>query len=129
MAKETIRQKILLIEDNETYRKIIKNAMMISGFEVEDAENGLRGLEAARVNRPDLIVVDIYMPVMDGMTMLKQLKQDESLKTIPVIMVTNVQEELENAVKMGAEEAILKTSLTPRQLIEVCQKHLSHTTI
>ena len=119
------KPKIMLVEDNEIYRKLVKNAMMVAGFEVLEAENGLRGLEAARVIHPDLIIIDIYMPVMDGMTMLSELKKDEALMKIPVVMVTNVQEELENAVKNGAEEALLKSSLTPRQLIDVCKKHLS----
>lgn len=118
------KQKVLLVEDNEVYRKLVKNAMMISGFEVLEAENGLRGLEMARVSKPDLVIVDIYMPVMDGMTMLAELKKDPILMKIPAVMVTNVQEELENAVKAGAEEALLKSSLTPHQLIDVCKKHL-----
>lgn len=124
-SHSSVKPKIMLVEDNEIYRKLVKNAMMVSGFEVLEAENGLRGLEMARVTHPDLIIVDIYMPVMDGMTMLAELKKDAQLMKIPVVMVTNVQEELENAVKNGAEEALLKSSLTPRQLIDVCKKHLS----
>lgn len=120
----SVKPKIMLVEDNEIYRKLVKNAMMVSGLEVLEAENGLRGLEMARVTHPDLIIIDIYMPVMDGMTMLSELKKDAQLMKIPVVMVTNVQEELENAVKNGAEEALLKSSLTPRQLIDVCKKHL-----
>lgn len=118
------KPKVLLVEDNETYRKLVKNAMMIAGFDVLEAENGLRGMEVVRTARPDLAVVDIYMPVMDGMSMLAEMKKDASLMNIPVVMVTNVQEELENAVKAGAEEALLKASLTPRQVIDICRKHL-----
>jgi CheY-like chemotaxis protein len=69
-------------------------------------------------------MIDIYMPVMNGMTMLAELKKDEALMGIPVVMVTNVQEELENAVKAGAEEAILKSSLMPHQIIDVCKKYV-----
>ena len=118
------KPKVLLVEDNETYRKLVKNAMMIAGFEVYEADNGLRGLEVVRAAHPDLVVVDIYMPVMDGMAMLTELKKDGELMKIPVVMVTNVQEELENAVKAGAEEALLKSSLTPHQMIDICRKHL-----
>ena len=120
-----VKPKVLLVEDNETFRKVIKNAMMIEGFEVYEAENGQLGLDAALKHHPDLMVIDLYMPVMDGMKMLGAIKANDILRAIPVLMVTNVQEELENAVKHGAEEALLKTSLTPRQLIEVCRKHLS----
>ena len=124
-ASPEVHPKILLVEDNELYRKVVKKTMEMSGLDVLEAENGLRGLESARVDKPDLIMVDIYMPVMDGMAMLAELKKDENLMGIPVIMVTNVQEELENAVKAGAEEAILKSSLTPTQMVDVCRKHLS----
>ena len=116
--------KIIIVEDNDTYRKIVKNAMSIAGFNMLEAENGLRGLEIIRTERPDLVLSDIYMPVMDGMSMLHELKKDEQIMHIPVVMLTNIQEELENAVKHGAEEALLKSSLTPPQLVEVCRKHL-----
>jgi CheY-like chemotaxis protein len=56
---------------------------------------------------------------------LKKVKQDAELKNIPAIMITNVQEELDNAVKAGAEEALLKSSLVPSQIIEVCKKYLN----
>ena len=121
------KPKVLLVEDNDTYRKVILNAMRIEGFEAFEAENGQRGLEIARQHQPDLVMVDIYMPVMDGMTMLAEFKKDPALSQIPVVMVTNVQEELDKAVKEGAEEAILKASLTPHQVIDVCRKHLNLT--
>lgn len=118
--------RILLVEDNDAYRKVVKKAMELEGYTVYEAENGLRGLEIVRAEKPDVVLCDVYMPVMDGMTMLKQFKQDQSLLGVPIVMLTNVQEELENAVKLGAEEALLKSSLTPHQLIEVCKKHLTN---
>lgn len=124
MDQVQTKPKILVVEDNETYRKIVKNALSIAGYEVLEAENGLRGLEIVRAEQPVLIMIDIYMPVMDGMTMLAELKKDEVLMKTPVVMVTNVQEELENAVKAGAEEAILKSSLTPTQIIDVFKKYV-----
>ena len=66
----THKPKVLLVEDNDVYRKVIKNAMVLSGFDALEAENGLRGLEIARLEKPDLILADVYMPVMDGMMML-----------------------------------------------------------
>lgn len=129
MESPVQKAKILLVEDNDTYRKVIKNALQVAGFEVFDAENGLRGLEIARVEHPLLVLTDIYMPVMDGIMMLSEFNKDEALMKIPVVMLTNVQEELERAVKNGAEEAILKSSLTPRQVIDVCKKYLNQNTM
>lgn len=119
--------KVLVVEDNETYRKIVKNALEMTGFTVLEAENGLRGLEIARSEHPDLALIDIYMPVMDGMSMLAEFKKDERLLKIPAVMLTNVQEELDHAVKAGAEEAILKSSFTPSQVVDICRKYLSGT--
>lgn len=119
------KPKVLLVDDNETYRKLVKAAMGLAGFEVLEAENGLRGLEIMRTEHPGVVLIDIYMPVMDGMTMLTELKKDEKLLKTPVVMITNVQEELENAVKAGAEEALLKSSLTPHQLVDVCRKYVT----
>ena len=120
-----IKPKILLVEDNETYRKIVKNTMNIFGLDVLEAENGMRALEIARATKPDLILTDVYMPVMDGLSRLVKLKKDEQLSSVPVIVVTIVQEELDQAVKAGAEEALLKSSFTPHQLIDVCKKYLT----
>jgi CheY-like chemotaxis protein len=115
---------ILLVDDNETYRKINKNVMIMEGFDVLEAINGSEALTLIQTNPPDLILCDVYMPNMDGLTFLGQLKKDPSLGKIPVVMVTNVQEELDKAVKAGAEEAVLKSSVTPKQIVEVCRKHL-----
>jgi len=119
-----LKAKVLLVEDNETYRKVVKNAMQLEGLDYFEAENGQKALEKVKLNRPDLILCDISMPVMDGMTFLSEMKKDPQLSTIPIIMLTNYQEELENSVKNGAEEALLKSSLTPHQLIEVCRKYV-----
>lgn len=116
--------KILLIEDNETYRKAVKLAMDVSGFTVFEAGNGREALEIAKRELPHVIVCDVHMPQMDGITFLTEAKKDPLLMKIPVIMLTNMQEEIENTVKLGAEEAILKSSLTPHQVVDVCKKHL-----
>ena len=124
---QSINNKILVVEDNETYRKVIVNALRIAKVNVLEAENGLRGLEIIRAEKPNLAIIDIYMPVMDGLSMLAEIKKDQQLMYIPVVMLTNVQEELDNAVKNGAEEAVLKASVTPQQVVEVCLKYLNKT--
>lgn len=117
-------KKVLVVEDNDTYRKVIVTAIRSGNFTVLEAENGLRGLELTRSEHPDLILLDIYMPEMDGMTMLTEIKRDKELASTRVVMLTNVQEELDHAVKNGADEAILKSSVTPPQIVELCQKYL-----
>ena len=124
----TEKPKVLLVEDNETYRKVVRNAMQIEGFDLIEAENGQKAQEILKTAKPQVILCDVSMPVMDGMTLLAELKKDPILAKIPIIMLTNMQEELEASVKNGAEEALLKSSLTPHQLIEVCRKYISSMT-
>lgn len=121
----TNKPKVLLIDDNETYRKITKNVLQIENFEVLEATNGQDAFDILKNNKPIVILTDVYMPVMDGMAFLQAIKKDPQLKDIPVIMITNVQEELDKAVTNGAEEALLKSSLTPKQTVDICRKYLA----
>jgi CheY-like chemotaxis protein len=119
------KPKVLLVEDNETYRKVVRNAMQLDGFEFHEAENGKKALEKLSILMPQVILCDISMPEMDGLTFLAKVKSDDKFKNIPIVMLTNFQEELDNSVKQGAEEALLKSSITPHQLIEVCRKYVT----
>ncbi|MBZ0299329.1 MAG: response regulator [Anaerolineae bacterium] len=80
---------VLIVEDERHRREDIKEILELEGgYECIEAENGQIGLELARQHRPDLIICDVMMPVMDGYQMVKELKRDPKLTTIPVIMIT-----------------------------------------
>src|SRR3989344_5503419 len=83
-------KKILITEDETLLRSALSEKLRLEGFEVLAAENGQKGLELALAEHPDLILLDIIMPVMDGLTMLKHLRQDAWGKTAPVILLTNL---------------------------------------
>jgi two-component system, cell cycle response regulator len=80
--------KILTVDDSRTIRMIIQRAFRPFDCTFCEAGNGVDGLEAAARENPDLIILDITMPVMDGLTMLTKLRQEPTLKPIPVIMLT-----------------------------------------
>jgi two-component system cell cycle response regulator len=80
--------KILSVDDSRTIRLIMGRAFKPYDCTVLEAGNGEEGLAAAAKERPDLIILDVTMPVMDGVTMLTKLKEDETLKSTPVIMLT-----------------------------------------
>ncbi|TAL81037.1 MAG: chemotaxis protein CheY [Candidimonas sp.] len=87
MAQKTV--KILVVDDFPTMRRIVKNLLKDLGYEnVDEAENGAMGLEKLRNGNFDLVVSDWNMPVMDGLTMLTQIRADAALAKIPVLMVT-----------------------------------------
>jgi len=81
-------KKILTVDDSTTVRMIMKRAFRPYDCTICEASNGEIGLEVAAREKPDLIILDITMPVMDGVTMLAKLKQNPELKSIPVIMLT-----------------------------------------
>jgi CheY-like chemotaxis protein len=81
--------KILLVEDNEVNRTLLKDLMHYHGYEVIEAKDGAEGISMAREHLPDLILLDIQMPVMDGVTALKILKESDETKNIKVIALTS----------------------------------------
>ena len=115
--------KILAVDDSKTIRMIVKKAFKIYDCEVIEAENGKEGLETASKEKPDLIVLDITMPVMTGPEMLEKLKNDPALKEIPVIMLTaeSGKENVVQILKMGVKDYMVKP-FKGEQLIERATK-------
>ena len=98
-------KKILVVEDVNFLQKAMKEVLEDAGFEVLTASNGEEGLERALKKHPDLIILDILMPKMNGMDMLKQLRQDSWGKNVPAIILTNLssKEKLVEAEKENVE--------------------------
>ena len=115
--------KVLTVDDSKTIRMIVKKAFKPYDCELSEAENGLEGLEVARQEKPDLIVLDITMPVMNGIEMLGKLKEDAELKSTPVIMLTaeSGKDNVMQIVKMGVTDYIVKP-FKGEQLIDRAEK-------
>ncbi|MCD6294846.1 MAG: response regulator [Deltaproteobacteria bacterium] len=111
--------KILAVDDSKTIRMIVKKAFKAYDCKVLEAADGKEGLETASREKPDLIVLDITMPVMSGPEMLTELKKDPALKEIPVIMLTaeSGKENVVQILKMGVKDYIVKP-FKGAQLIE-----------
>ena len=103
-------KKVLSIDDSKAVRIIVKKAFKSYDVEVVEATNGVEGLSAAEKEHPDIILLDVTMPVMDGVEMLSKLKADASLKNIPVIMLTAEagKENVMKIAKMGIRDYIVK---------------------
>jgi len=117
--------KVLTVDDSKTIRMIVKKAFKPYNCELVEAENGQIGLDTAAHEKPDLIVLDITMPVMTGIEMLERLKKDDELKAIPVIMLTaeSGKDNVMQIVKMGVQNYIVKP-FKGEQLIERVQSVL-----
>ena len=115
--------KVLAVDDSKTIRMIVKKAFNPFDCKFFEAENGVEGLALAAREKPDLIVLDITMPVMNGVEMLSRLKAEPSLKDIPVIMLTaeSGRDNVLNIVKMGVSDYIVKP-FKGVQLIERAKK-------
>jgi CheY-like chemotaxis protein len=87
-------KKILIVEDEPSYIQLLSDQLSKKDYQVIKAGNGQDGLTAAIQENPDLILLDIKMPIMDGMTMLNLLRQEKSGKDIKVIMLTNLEPDI-----------------------------------
>lgn len=83
-------KKILIIEDELPMLKALSDKFSREGFSVLEAKNGEEGLETALETKPDLIILDLFMPVMDGRAMMEKLRRDEWGKKVPIIILTNL---------------------------------------
>jgi len=103
-------QQILLVEDEVSLRQILAEKLRIEKFSVLEASNGREGLELSLERHPDLILLDIVMPVMDGLSMLQELRQDEWGANVPVILLTNLNDSTKEfeSMEMGAFGYLVK---------------------
>jgi two-component system cell cycle response regulator DivK len=82
------KTRILIVEDNEDNQELMRFLMERAGYEVISAENGVQGLELAKSEKPDIILMDLSLPELDGWSAATKIKQDDDLKNIPLIAVT-----------------------------------------
>jgi len=120
-----MQKKILVVDDEPHIVKMVANRLRVSGYDIITAQDGAEGLKKTQEERPDLILLDVLMPVMDGFQMLKKLKDNIATKDIPVIMFTAKGQagDVEKAVDLGALDYIVKP-FTPIVLLEKINKAL-----
>lgn len=118
--------KILIVEDEEELLEMYRAKLEVDGFEVYVASDGDAGFMMAKSSLPDLILLDILMPKVDGFSALRKLKKDLDTKDIPVIIFSNLsqKEEIEKGFKLGAKDYIIKTSITPSELVRRVREFL-----
>ncbi|MEI6304620.1 MAG: response regulator [Candidatus Taylorbacteria bacterium] len=106
-------KKILIIEDEETLRKAVKDKLEIASFSTVTCSDSVVGLETALRDHPDLILLDIVMPKMSGLDILKELRKDVWGKTAEVIMFTNLSDDqsMDEAKRLGVRDYWVKSSL------------------
>lgn len=118
--------KILLVEDDSFLASVYATKFELEGFTVLHAPDGEAGLKLAEKNMPDIILLDILMPKMDGFEMLRRLKLDPNLMRIPVVMLTNLgqKEDVERCLKEGAVDYLIKAHFVPGEAVKKVRKIL-----
>lgn len=122
--------KVAIIEDDEAISQMYRIKFEAEGYEVETAENGKLGLELCNAMRPDIVLLDLMMPIMTGEEMLARLRHTTWGKKIKVIILTNRgEQEIPSEVKgLGVDAIILKAAMTPRQVAQLVKDKLNSKT-
>jgi len=125
MPKEKI--KILLVEDDSFLLGMYATKFELNGYKVVMAEDGEKAVRAAVKELPDIILLDIVLPKLNGFEVLKKLKAEPATAKIPVILLTNLSQrsEIEQGLKMGAEDYLIKAHFMPSEVAEKIKKVLN----
>lgn len=122
--------KVLVIEDDLLMLRLYERMLQLHNFEVVTAERGKEGIQKALEVKPQIILLDIMMPEMNGLEVLDQLKQNPLLTHIPVVILTNLtgQEDREEAMKKGAAMYVVKSEHEPQEITMIIAEVLKDTT-
>ena len=127
---ESLGKKILIVEDEAPLRNAVTDILTFEGFEVLKATNGQEGLDLALKEHPDLILLDLMMPVMDGLTMLEKLREDEEYgKGAAVILLTNINdpEKVAMATEAGSYDFLVKSDWNIEDVVKKIKGRLNLT--
>jgi DNA-binding response OmpR family regulator len=121
-----MKKKILLIEDDQIFANIYRNRLKLDGFEVEVAYDAETGLEALGKFRPDALLLDLILPRLQGVDVIKRVRSEAAFQHLPVIVFTNtyLTSTMQAASKAGATRCLAKANCTPRQVVGVLQELL-----
>lgn len=118
---------ILLAEDEKTLAKMYQTKFAMEGFEVLYAADGNEALKILETKTPDIILLDIIMPNLDGFSFLKRIKDQERLTKIPVILLTNLGQEndVKKGLELGAQDYLIKAHFTPQEVADKVKEEIA----
>lgn len=124
-----MKSKVLVVDDQPSHIKVVKMSLKMSGFEVIEAANGYEGVEKTKEERPFLILMDLRMPVMDGITAMKKIREIDEFKNLPILAFTahSMKEDRDKLIREGFNEHMSKP-VSIKDLITVVNRHYSHFT-
>jgi len=119
-------KKILIIEDDDFLSRMYVAKLEMEGYGLLTAADGEKGLRLIKKEKPDLILLDLLLPKMDGFTVLEKINQDDSLKQIPVIVLTNLSQksDIDRCFALGADDYLIKAHFVPSEVIKKINRFL-----
>lgn len=123
-------KKLLIVEDDQIVGTIYRHKFQAAGFEVELATDGEAGLKAVSAFRPSVVILDLMLPKMNGVEVLRRLRDQPETRGLPVVVLTNAYMStlVQDAWRAGANHCMIKANCSPKQLVELVNKTLSGTT-
>ena len=114
-----MEETILIIEDDKFLRELICRKLINEHFKTEEAIDGEEGLKKLQEIKPDLILLDLILPGLDGFEVLGRIKDNPSISSIPVLILSNLgqKDEIEKGLKLGATDFLIKAHFTPEEII------------
>ena len=111
---------ILIIEDDKFLRELIAKKLVKEGYEISEAVDGEEGIKKVKEEKPDLVLLDLILPGIDGFEVLSRTKEDPVLSQIPVIILSNLgqKEDVQRGLRLGAVDYLIKAHFTPGEIIE-----------
>ena len=118
---------VLLVEDDTFLSQIYQKKFEMEGFKISAADNGEKGLSEAKKKKPNVVLLDILLPKMDGFAVLEKLKADPETKDIPVILLTNLgqKEDVDKGLQVGAADYLIKAHFKPSEVVDKVKKVLN----
>lgn len=119
-------KNILVVEDDKFLRELIVRKLGEEGYNTSEAVDGEEGAKKVKEERPDLVLLDLILPGIDGFEVLAGIKQDPQTSSIPVIVLSNLgqTEDVEKGLKLGAVDYLVKAHFTPGEIVEKIKKAL-----
>lgn len=126
MARTSHKKSILIVEDEPELAEVYMTLLTQSGYDTTLAHNGKDALEVAREHEPDLILLDLRMPIMDGVEFLRQYDLKSKHPNVKVVVFSNydLQDEIDDAYSLGADRYVLKAWASPRELLQIVKDAL-----
>lgn len=111
--------KILIVEDDKFLRELITQKVLKEGYQVVEAVDGEEGIAKIKEEKPDLVLLDLILPGVDGFEVLRQAKENPETSNIPVIILSNLgqKDDVERGMKLGAADYLVKANFTPGEIL------------